>query len=89
VNGRRQLGDVIAGVLQRDELETARQRDRIIKRMFPAAISHQRPLAAVSNPAACAHARSKGGEPHDAELCLPEALAIVIEQHWAAQGETK
>jgi len=28
--------------------------------------------------------RSKGCEPHDSELRLPEALAIVIEQHWAA-----
>jgi hypothetical protein len=33
--------------------------------------------------------RSKSGEPHHTELSLPEALAILIEQHWAAKGETK
>jgi hypothetical protein len=34
----RQLGDVGAGVLQRDELAPARQRYRIIERPVPAAI---------------------------------------------------
>jgi hypothetical protein len=34
----RQLGDVGAGVLQRGELATARQRGRIVERSFPAAI---------------------------------------------------
>jgi hypothetical protein len=36
----RQLGYVSSGVLQRDELATARQRYRFVKRSFPAAISH-------------------------------------------------
>jgi hypothetical protein len=31
-----QLGDVVASVLQRDELASARQRDRFIERRFPA-----------------------------------------------------
>jgi hypothetical protein len=35
--GFRQLRDVIAGVLQRDKLATARHRYRIVKPTFPAA----------------------------------------------------
>jgi hypothetical protein len=59
VSGPRQLRDVIAGVLESDELATARQRDRIIEWSLPTAISHRRPVAA-SNPAACAHADQSG-----------------------------
>jgi hypothetical protein len=32
----RQLLDISGGILQRDELATARQRDRIVERPFPA-----------------------------------------------------
>jgi hypothetical protein len=39
VLGLRELGDVGTGILQRDELATARQRDRIVKATLPAAIS--------------------------------------------------
>jgi hypothetical protein len=42
VLGLGELCDVVAGILQRDELPTAGQRDRIVKRSFPAAISHSR-----------------------------------------------
>src|SRR5271169_4863506 len=43
--GLRQSGDEIGGILQRDELATARQRDRIVERSFPVATSHLRPVA--------------------------------------------
>jgi len=49
--GLRQLHNVGAGVLQRDELALARQRDWIIETTFPAAVSHSR-----ASPAACARA---------------------------------
>jgi len=38
--GHRKLVDVNASIQQGDELATARQRYRIVKRSFPAAISH-------------------------------------------------
>ena len=38
--GVRELGDVGAGVRERDELATARQRDRFVEVTSPAAISH-------------------------------------------------
>jgi hypothetical protein len=41
VLGLRQCGDVVAGVLQGDELAAAGKRDRIIERPFPAALSHR------------------------------------------------
>ena len=44
--GFREFGDVIAGVLQCDELATARQRDRFIEPSLPTAISHWRVAAA-------------------------------------------
>src|SRR5258708_37349467 len=44
VLGLRELGDVIVGVLERDKLAPARQRDRIIKPSLPAAISHPVPV---------------------------------------------
>src|SRR6266446_9860779 len=40
--GLRKSRDVFAGILERDELTTARQRYWIIKPSLPAAISHQR-----------------------------------------------
>jgi hypothetical protein len=36
VLGLRELGDIIAGILERDELATARQQDRVFERTFPA-----------------------------------------------------
>jgi hypothetical protein len=49
---------------------------------LPAAISHNR--AAAAPRAAMRSCSIKGGDPHDPELCLPEALAIASGQHWAA-----
>jgi hypothetical protein len=43
------LGDVIAGILQRDELASAGKRDWIFEWTFPAAISHLRPVATRPN----------------------------------------
>jgi hypothetical protein len=40
VLGLWKLGYVITGVLERERLATSRQRNRIIKPSFPAAISH-------------------------------------------------
>jgi hypothetical protein len=44
VLGSRKLGDIGAGVLQRDELASAGQRDWIVERSFPAAIRHEHEL---------------------------------------------
>ena len=38
--GFRQLSDVIAGVLERDEVSAARQRYRIVERSLPTTVSH-------------------------------------------------
>jgi hypothetical protein len=46
----RKLGDVVAGVLQGDEVATARERYRIVKATLPLAISHSRAVAIVPNP---------------------------------------
>jgi hypothetical protein len=43
-------------------------------------VAHVEPFAA----AWAFHADQKAANRHDSELCPPEALAIVIEQHWAA-----
>src|SRR5258708_7014786 len=43
--GLRKLGDVVAGILERDELATARQRYRFVEPSFPTAISHRRAAA--------------------------------------------
>jgi hypothetical protein len=46
--GLRKLCDVVACVLERDERATARQRDWIVKRPFPAALSHVAARGAAS-----------------------------------------
>jgi hypothetical protein len=45
VLGLRQLRDVVAGVLESDELASAGKRDRIFEKRFPAAIGHLRLVA--------------------------------------------
>jgi hypothetical protein len=45
----RELGDIGSGILEGDELATLGQRDRIVERTFLPAISHSRPVAAVSS----------------------------------------
>jgi hypothetical protein len=40
VLGLRKPRDVFAGILERDQLAAAGQRDRLVERSFPAAISH-------------------------------------------------
>ena len=72
----RQLGDVGAGVLQRDKLATSRQWDRIVERPFPAAIRHRRAVAAVSNQAACVRRDQSGdasrqSNPDDRRVSIP------------------
>jgi hypothetical protein len=50
VLGLRKLDDVIAGILERHELVTARQRYRIVKPSLPPTISHRlRPARAASS----------------------------------------
>jgi hypothetical protein len=41
VLGLRELGDVLAGVLERDKRAPARQRDRFVERPFPARCSRR------------------------------------------------
>ena len=60
----RELGDVVAGVLERDELATVRQRNRIVEPSFPAAISHSRAVAIVPNPNPAGYQRLFGRKPH-------------------------
>jgi hypothetical protein len=58
--GHRKLRDVVAGVLERDELPTAGKRDWIVEQAFPAAFSHRWSVAVVSNPTACARPDRSG-----------------------------
>src|SRR5258708_6598581 len=57
----RQLGDVAAAILQRDELASARDRDRFVKRSFPAAIIlHAAAWSSLSDPRATIMSASSG-----------------------------
>ena len=74
VLGLWEFGDVPAGVLQGDEVTSARQWDRFVEPPFPTAISHRRPEMA-SSPAACAHADQNGDASPPSgptDLAMPE-----------------
>jgi hypothetical protein len=64
----RKRGDVVASVFEGDECAAIGRHDRIVKRSFPAMISHRRAAMVVSSSVACARLDRNGG------ISLPSRL---------------
>jgi hypothetical protein len=60
VLGLGKFRDVFAGILERDELAAAGQRDRFFKPPFPTAISHSRGAGIVPSPSPVGYQRPFG-----------------------------
>src|SRR6266567_6318710 len=70
VLGVRKLRDVVSGILQRDELAAAGQRNRFVERSFPAALSYVRHVLLSKAPLIFADFRAIRKRPNDILLQL-------------------